>query len=274
MACWGPVTFYLGVAAAAARRFDEAEEHFRQAIATSLRIEAPTFAAQARVECARTLLDRGAEADREAALELARAGAKVAGDFGLAALEERAKALIARVVESAPAADAPKKADRDRFVRDGRFWQISFAGNELRLPDSKGLGYIAVLLERAGTEVPVLDLAACVDGKSVEPEQRRLASLREELTEAEEWRDTGRVERLREEIARLAAAIARTYGLKEGGQLDGDAERARKAVTGRIRETVRRIAEKDAALAKHLDNSLRTGMLCSYRPDRSRAWRL
>ena len=45
------------------------------------------------------------------------------------------------------------------------------------------------------------------------------------------------------------------------------AERARKAVTTRIRAAVSTIAEPDLALARHLCNAVRTGRLCSYQPE-------
>jgi len=52
------------------------------------------------------------------------------------------------------------------------------------------------------------------------------------------------------------------------------ADRARKAVTSRIRETIARIGKEHGALGLHLDNAIRTGVFCSYRPDRSPEWHL
>jgi len=51
------------------------------------------------------------------------------------------------------------------------------------------------------------------------------------------------------------------------------AERARSAVTWRIRHAQRRIAAAHPSLGRHLENSLRTGTFCSYRPERPVAWR-
>jgi hypothetical protein len=50
------------------------------------------------------------------------------------------------------------------------------------------------------------------------------------------------------------------------------ADRARKAVTSRIRETIARIAKEHPVLGRHLENAIRTGIFCSYTPDRSPNW--
>ena len=52
------------------------------------------------------------------------------------------------------------------------------------------------------------------------------------------------------------------------------ADRARKAVTSRIRDTIARIASEHPALGRHLENAIRTGTFCSYQPDRSPQWEL
>jgi hypothetical protein len=49
-------------------------------------------------------------------------------------------------------------------------------------------------------------------------------------------------------------------------------ERARKAVTNRIRATIARVGAVHAGLGRHLDNAVRTGAQCNYRPDRPTRW--
>jgi hypothetical protein len=44
----------------------------------------------------------------------------------------------------------------------------------------------------------------------------------------------------------------------------GNAERARKAVTARIRDAIRRIETVLPELGRHLDRAVRTGHLCRY----------
>jgi hypothetical protein len=47
------------------------------------------------------------------------------------------------------------------------------------------------------------------------------------------------------------------------------AERARKAVTARIRDAIRRVTSVHPDLGSHLDRTIRTGTTCRYEPDRS-----
>ena len=54
---------------------------------------------------------------------------------------------------------------------------------------------------------------------------------------------------------------------------DGDPERARKAVTNRIRQAIARIAAANGGLGLHLRNAVHTGALCSYTPDRMWSWK-
>ena len=49
-------------------------------------------------------------------------------------------------------------------------------------------------------------------------------------------------------------------------------ERARKAVTLRIRAAIETIAAHDEPLARHLRNAVKTGRVCSYDPESPVAW--
>jgi hypothetical protein len=157
------------------------------------------------------------------------------------------------------------------------------------VPDSKGIRDLAVLLAHPGQPVPAVELVevaggppAAAAGGSLGPVidatarrayQRRLAELEAELTEAEEYADLGHVERLRAERSMLAAELAGALGLGGRARFAGDpAERARKAVTMRIRAAISTVAEQDDALARHLRNAVRTGRLCSYEPEEPVSW--
>src|SRR5207248_10037410 len=84
----------------------------------------------------------------------------------------------------------------------------------------------------------------------------RLASLAEVIAEAESWNDPDRAARALAErdapLRELAAAAA------PGGQprlLGDQSERARKAVTARIRDVIGRLEPVHPALASHLRES-------------------
>ena len=51
-------------------------------------------------------------------------------------------------------------------------------------------------------------------------------------------------------------------------------ERARKSVTARIRNSIRRMGEEHPDLARHLDRAVDTGVWCVYRPEHPVQWTL
>jgi hypothetical protein len=57
-------------------------------------------------------------------------------------------------------------------------------------------------------------------------------------------------------------------------RLGDEAERARKAVTARIRDTLRKLDTSHPPLAAHLRSSVATGSTCSYRPTEQLDWQL
>ena len=74
--------------------------------------------------------------------------------------------------------------------------------------------------------------------------KRRFDELRNDLEEAERFNDTSRAERDREEMDALAEQLAAAVGL--GGRnrrIGSGAERARSAVTKRIKSSIKRIGE-------------------------------
>ncbi len=207
----------------------------------------------------------------------------------------------ADVADSRPAPVAPIAEPVDHvFRRNGDFWTITFEGRSLTLRDTKGLNYISRLLNEAGREIHVLDLldggsraagpaAQMTDrvssdlgsaGEILDPRaraeyQERLEDLKLELEEAEAANDIGRTARLREEIDFLGRELASAFGLGGRARKAGDSsERARKAVSGRITESIAKIAKEHPALGAHLANAIRLGTFCEYRPEKPTEWKL
>ena len=158
------------------------------------------------------------------------------------------------------------------------------------MPDGKVIRDLAVLLTRPGQPMSALDLMeaaggppAAVAGSDLGPAldrqarqayQGRIVELDAELVEAEAYADLGRAERLRAERTMLAGELAGALGL--GGRarpLSDPVDRARKAVTMRIRSVVRVLETTDPALARHLRNAVKTGRMCVYEPDTEVTWR-
>jgi hypothetical protein len=172
------------------------------------------------------------------------------------------------------------------LCRDGDLWRVRHRGASAHLKDRKGLADLAVLLARPGVDVHVLDLAGAgphdgrgadvLDAPALAAYRARLAELDTERDDAAEAHDLGRAERLDAERDALLDQVRRAAGL--GGRRRslgaGTAERARKAVTARLREAIRRIGEVLPELGAHLDRSVVTGTTCRYDPPEPLTWTL
>jgi hypothetical protein len=161
----------------------------------------------------------------------------------------------------------------------------------VRVRDSKGLHYLQALVRAGGQEIGALDLARAggvpagstggadaelspdvgtgadeiLDASARAAYRERLAELRIEEAEAEQWHDTERVARARGEIDFLEREVLAAVGL--GGRarkLGGEAERARLSVTRAIRGAIKRVGALDPALGERLDAAVRTGTFCSF----------
>ncbi|HEY7292438.1 MAG TPA: hypothetical protein VH583_21545 [Vicinamibacterales bacterium] len=170
-----------------------------------------------------------------------------------------------------------------RFCREGAFWSITFDGLAVQLTDQKGFHDLARLLTRPGQEVHCLELAnrpqagdgsdRVLDERARRDIQARVRDLQRELDDAERLNDTSRSERSREELDQIAEFLSGALGL--GGRprrLGSGAERARSAVTWRIRSAIKKISTTHPRLGRHLENSLRTGTFCMYQPETPIEW--
>lgn len=165
------------------------------------------------------------------------------------------------------------------LTRNGEGWAINGAGRTFWLKDSLGLRYLARLIAEPEREHHALDLAGAagvvdigdcgevLDLEARRAYQRRLEELDHDLEEAERFGDVLRATRARAERELLADELAHAVGLGGRERRTGSAaERARVAVTRRIRDAVKRIAAEAPELGRHLDRSIRTGRFCRYQP--------
>jgi hypothetical protein len=73
-------------------------------------------------------------------------------------------------------------------------------------------------------------------------------------------------------VTQLAAPVVRDRRAGSREPTAAAVERARKAVTNRIRDAVRRIGAAHERLGVHLRNAVHTGTSCSYTPERDIRW--
>jgi hypothetical protein len=243
--CWGPVELELGRLAVALDRPVEARGHLVRARSSVERAHARLLAEE------------------------------------IASLEQRCGQPDAAAVVPAEARPA-----ENLFRRDGQFWTLSYRGRTVRMKDAKGLQDLARLVARPGIEIHVLDLVGSradptrralgsaadlgemLDTRARAEYRRRLAELDDEIDDAEQCADLARAERARVERDFIVDELAAAVGLDGRPRRTGDpAERARKAVTGRIRLTIGRLSAEHPDLARHLTKAVRTGTYCVYEPE-------
>ena len=169
------------------------------------------------------------------------------------------------------------------FRRDGSIWTLAFGGLSVRLTHQKGFLDLAQLMARPGTELHCLELAdrpaetgrdtPILDERARRELKTRVRELQQEIDDADAGHDVGRAERAREELDQIVEHLAGALGL--GGRtraLGSPAERARSAVTWRIRNSIKKIAAAHSRLGRHLENSIRTGTFCVYEPETPTNW--
>jgi predicted ATPase/class 3 adenylate cyclase len=102
--CYGSAHHYLGLLAATAGQFDQAQEHFEASLQFNRKIAAPPFVAWSQYEYARMLLGRNGAGDRDRALALAGQALTSAKSMGIERFAERIRELILTAEGGDPAA--------------------------------------------------------------------------------------------------------------------------------------------------------------------------
>jgi hypothetical protein len=196
------------------------------------------------------------------------------------------------------------------FKCEGDYYTIIYQGHTARLRATRGLHCLAQLLCHAGREFHVSELITeplvevrvlrevasasergsgielttsitsssfpMLDAQAKAQYKCRLMDLRADLDEAERFNDGERAARSHEEMNAIAEQLASAVGL--GGRdrsTSSDAERARSAVTKRIKQCINKIDGVIPLLGRHFATHIKTGYFCSYilQPDHPVAWR-
>jgi TolB-like protein len=174
------------------------------------------------------------------------------------------------------------RASRATFRQEGGLWTMAFDGFVVQLTPQKGFADLARLLQQPGVEIHCLELAdrpldsgadAVLDERARREIQARVRELQREIDDAEAANDLGRAEKSREELDRIVELLSGALGLRGRSRTLGSAaERARSAVTWRIRSAIRKTATVHPRLGRHLENAVRTGTFCVYRPETAIDW--
>ena len=174
--------------------------------------------------------------------------------------------------------------DVARLRRRENGWAILYRSQTVAVPDSKGWHDLAQLLQHPGVDIHALELmgsplrqgpaGATADATAIGSYRARLHQLEEDRQGAETNHDLGRLARVEVESQMLLAELGRITGL--GGAArpgsSGSSERARKAVSARIRDAIQRLTPILPDIAAHLDRNIVTGNWCRYRPEPTLTW--
>jgi TolB-like protein len=181
----------------------------------------------------------------------------------------------------------PKPTPRhgNTFKKQNGLWHMAYKDTSIQLPEVKGFFDLARLLATPGEEVHCTDMMGTpdslsdqdttIDEKARNAYAQRIRDLHNEIAAAEEMNDLGRMETLSAELDQLTEHLTKALGIgKRVRPLNAPAERARSAVTWRIRNAIKKIDTAHPTLGQHLRHAIHTGNFCSYTPEKEQIWNL
>ncbi|HEY5944001.1 MAG TPA: AAA family ATPase [Kofleriaceae bacterium] len=253
--------------------WDECDRLFAHALRQVEHNRRRSIAARMQFELGDLFVRCGREPARaKALLAQGRAAATSLGLHELVALIDRRHPGIALYAPPAQPAAVPFA-----MTREGEYYAIASTRGTLRFKATRGMQYLARLVEHAGSEIHVLDLAdsseadrgdagELLDGRAFSAYHARVETLRDAIEDAEARGDADGAERARSELETLAHELSRASG--RGGKAkraESAIDRARSAVQRRIKDALDRIAEQDPELGGWLRRVVSTGNFCSFR---------
>jgi TolB-like protein/lipopolysaccharide biosynthesis regulator YciM len=169
------------------------------------------------------------------------------------------------------------------FLREGEIWRIQYLGKLVHVAHSKGMADLARLINQEGEEVSVEELTGSkVEQLSVDLADRtsllhvkdRLEQIESQLVEAPEDEDE-KLEELKNEYDQLTRYITSSVDKRGRIRMKGStSEKARSAVTQRIKSAIKKFEQIHPELYRHLSSSIKTGVYCSYKPHQCPDWQL
>jgi hypothetical protein len=196
------------------------------------------------------------------------------------------------------------RALKNRFVRKGKKWEVTYGGKTETVEDFRGMRYLAALLYSGGQAIHVLALTRMNDDGQVSWGGARSGDVEEEagilsgiFGDSGEQQDQQGRQDLRRDIARLkqehqkadlAGNLPKVQEIKaeldaverelQGSMWNGQPRKVgdlsdafRSAVRQAIRKAIAEIRERHKPLGDHLA-CVHTGKSCWYRPDPPLIW--
>ncbi|MEU4204489.1 AAA family ATPase [Streptomyces sp. NPDC045470] len=283
----GPAALWSGLLHAAEEQWEAAVRDLTAARRSADRLHGRPWSVRARTELARALLARAGPDDAARATALLRDTEAEARELGMPHIANQSRDL-----RPSPTPPTQPALPEREFVRNGAVWRLRYAGRTVHVPDAKGLADLHTLLGRPGQDVPATRLlypdsapmaaAAAAFGSDVVLDdeaksryRRRLEVLDDEIDRAAARGDDRTAAAYDHEREALLTELRNAAGLAGRPRRLGDeTDRARKNVTARIRDSLRRLTTHHPELATHLQASVSTGALCRYAPADEVRWHL
>lgn len=172
-----------------------------------------------------------------------------------------------------------------RFRTEGDFRELRYKGFNTLVKDSKGMKDIETLLSAPGKEYHCSELMGSalagsgdvqiLDQKTIKELQSRILELQNAIRESEEENNLSLSESLQQEYDQLLEYLSGAMGLSGQSRSVGSiAEKARSAVTWRIRSAIKAISKVHPQMGIHLSNTIKTGNFCSYAPEEPIDWEI
>lgn len=168
------------------------------------------------------------------------------------------------------------------FEKKSDLWECSFDGINNYLPEVKGFHDIHKLIMNPGQSFHCTELmdsilveegTPTIDTVAKRQYHTKIKDLQTEIAEAEDFNDYAKSARLQEEYDAIISHLSKSLGLKGVPRKEGNTvEKARSAITWRIRSAISKIEKVNAPLGKHLTNSIKTGTFCAYMPEQEFPW--
>jgi hypothetical protein len=174
------------------------------------------------------------------------------------------------------------------FRRLGHYWVIKYDSKMALLHSSGGLSYLARLLVDPGRKIPASFLLAAemgidpripvgtsgtvLDDQALADYRKIYLEITRDFEEAKRGNDHARVAELEKQKETFSAEIEKATGLGGRKREMSDSERVRKNVSNAVTRAIDSVASEHELLGKHLGNSINSGSVFSYDPERDPQW--
>ncbi len=176
---------------------------------------------------------------------------------------------------------SPSQSEHNQFRKLEDVWALSYAQKTVHVKDALGLRDLVQLIANPGMEIHVRVLASgensearskssetqILDPQAMREYRHRLSELLQAKKQAEQSGNEKSYLSIEQEEEYLLEELSKATGLSgRHRNFSSNDERARKSISSRIRGSIRRIKALHPELGRHLQQTISTGIYCSYTP--------